>query len=60
VVLSLGASRIWSSMLFQVRPTDPITFLGATVLLVFVAFIASLVPAVSATRVDPMAGLRME
>lgn len=60
VVLSLGASRIWSSMLFQVRPNDPITFLGATVLLVFVAFIASLVPAVSATRVDPMAGLRME
>jgi putative ABC transport system permease protein len=60
LALALALSRIWSSMLFQVGPRDPATFLCATVLLGVVAVLAALVPAAAATRVDPVAALRVE
>jgi len=60
LAMALGLSRTLTSQLFQVGPHDPATFLGATTLLVAVALMAALVPAVTAARVDPMVTLRVE
>ena len=60
LAMTLGLSRILTSLLFQVGPHDPATFLGATTLLVAAALLAALVPAVAATRVDPMVTLRVD
>ncbi len=49
-----------SAVLFDVSPTDPATYLGVAVVLGLVAFIATVVPARRATRVDPMIALRAE
>jgi ABC-type antimicrobial peptide transport system permease subunit len=60
IVGALAASRLLSSFLFEVQPSDPLTFLGVAVLLVFVALGASMAPAIRATHVDPMIALRSE
>jgi putative ABC transport system permease protein len=57
---ALALSRIFSSLLFNVAPTDPLTFLAAAVLLTLVAIVACLGPARRATRVDPVIALRAE
>ena len=48
------------SLLFNVSPTDPITFAGVSLLLVLVAVLASWLPARRAMKVDPMEALRYE
>lgn len=53
-------TRLLEGLLFQVRPTDPLTFAVTTFLLALVATIASAVPALRATRVDPIEALRAE
>jgi putative ABC transport system permease protein len=53
-------TRFFRSMLFDVRPTDPVTFLSVSAILAGVAFFACYVPAKRATRVDPLAALREE
>jgi putative ABC transport system permease protein len=60
LVLSLAAARVISSQLYGVGPTDPVTFLGTPALLAAVALLATLVPALRATRVDPVVTLRSE
>jgi len=60
VVLALFTARSASSLLFGLRPNDPSTFAGASVLLIGVALTASFVPARRASRVDPMVALRYE
>jgi predicted permease len=60
VVLALVAVRSASSLLFGLQANDPLTFAGASALLVTIALIASFLPARRASRVDPMVALRYE
>ena len=58
LALSVGVTRILSSFLFEVTATDPVTFAGALVGLLAVAFLASVLPALRATRINPTEILR--
>lgn len=60
VVLAGGASFGLSSFLYGVEPLDPVTFVGVPLLLLVVAGGAALVPALRASRVNPMDALRAE
>jgi len=57
---ALVLTRLMETLLFGVRPSDPATLAGVAALITAVAAAASLVPAVRATRVDPMVALRDE
>jgi putative ABC transport system permease protein len=60
LLAALALSRFLSSLLFSVGTHDPFVFAIVTLLLVFVALIATLIPAASAVRVDPTVSLRCE
>ena len=55
-----GLTHLMRTLLFDVTATDPTTFAMATVALVLAAVGASIVPALRATRIDPMVALREE
>jgi predicted permease len=57
---AIAVTRLMSTLLYEVRPTDTIAFLGATALLVALALLASLAPAYRAAGVDPLHALKFE
>jgi len=57
---AFALGRLLASLVFSVRPTDPITFFAAAALLALISLFACVIPAYRATRVDPIAALRYE
>ena len=60
VALSIAAGRSAETLLFGLSPTDVATYAAAIALLTAIALVASLVPALRASRVDPMLALRQD
>jgi putative ABC transport system permease protein len=57
---SLVLTRLMRNLLYEVRPTDPVTFAGVTLLFVCLTFLACYLPARRAAHVDPLAALRQD
>jgi putative ABC transport system permease protein len=60
VVAALALGRLVASLIFQVKPTDPVTFLVVAAVLALIALLACIVPAYRASKVDPVIALRNE
>jgi ABC-type lipoprotein release transport system permease subunit len=60
VATALGVVRAMSSMLYDVKPTDPVAFAGGCLVVIAMSLLASYIPARRATKVDPMVALRYE
>jgi len=60
LAMALALTRFLRGMLFEVSPTDPLTFVVVPLVLGAVALLASYLPARRATRVDPMIAIRTE
>ena len=60
LVGAAASTRVLKSLLYEVHPSDPLTFVATAALLVLVCFAAVHIPARRATRVDPLVALRWE
>jgi ABC-type antimicrobial peptide transport system permease subunit len=60
VLASIGVGRVLGTLLFGIRPTDPLTLTGVALVFVTVALAAMYVPAQRAIRVDPLQTLRQD
>jgi len=60
VVGALALTRVLTSMLVEVKPTDPVTYVSVAALFLFIAVLASWLPALRAAGLDPTTALRSE
>ena len=60
LVSAVGLTRLMKTLLFEVQPTDPITFAGVSLVLGAAALVACYIPARRALRIDPLRALRSE
>ena len=60
IAAALGTTRYLQSMLYGIRPNDPLTLVTSGILLIIVGLLACYIPARRATKVDPMVALRYE
>ncbi|HXH50846.1 MAG TPA: ABC transporter permease, partial [Terriglobia bacterium] len=60
VIAGFGLTRFMTGILYEVQPSDPLTFLTTSLALIAVAFVACYIPARRAAKVDPMVALRYE
>jgi putative ABC transport system permease protein len=60
VVSALALTKVLRNLLYEVRPTDPVTYAVVTLVLLLIALFACWLPARRASRIDPMAALRAE
>jgi ABC-type antimicrobial peptide transport system permease subunit len=60
IVGALALNHVISALLFAVEPTDPVTFLAVSLVLLGVAAAACFVPARRATSIDPLMALRSD
>jgi putative ABC transport system permease protein len=60
ITASLALSSLLQSLLFDVKPTDPLTYLSASAIFALVALLACYIPARRAAKVDPLVALRYE
>lgn len=60
LAIALAATPQLAPLLYHVSPADPVSIAGAALFLIVVAVLASLIPALRATRVDPLVALRQE
>jgi predicted permease len=58
--IALPLMRLLTSMLFSVKPSDPLTFAGVALILIVVGLLACYIPARRASRVDPLVALRYD
>jgi putative ABC transport system permease protein len=60
LVAALAMGRLVASLVFQVKPSDPTTFLAVAALLALIALLACVIPAYRASKVNPVVALRNE
>jgi ABC-type antimicrobial peptide transport system permease subunit len=60
VIAALALSRVMRTLVFNVRPSDPLTMGAVTIFIALIALVACYIPARRATRVDPIVVLREE
>ena len=60
LAVSFGLTRLLATLLYGVTPTDAFTFVAVTTLLVSIALFACWLPALRASRIDPLEALRHE
>ena len=60
IVGAIALGQVMSSLIYGVKPTDPLTFLAVAAVLAIVSLLATIVPAYRAAKVDPMVALRYE
>ena len=58
--IAMGVTRLLASLLYDVRPTDAVTFSAVAAILIFVGLVACWIPARRAASIDPMVALRAE